>query len=51
MASMLALMKACIHTLTTDNVREFAGHERAALTLMPISTSRIITSLGSVAPT
>jgi len=33
MISMLTPIKACVHTLTTDNGREFAGHERIARTL------------------
>jgi IS30 family transposase len=33
MISMLEPIKACVHTLTTDNGREFAGHERIARAL------------------
>ena len=33
MISLLAPFSACVHTLTTDNGKEFAGHERIAKTL------------------
>lgn len=33
MISMLEPIKACVHTLTTDNGREFEGHERIARAL------------------
>ena len=33
MISLLAPFSACVHTLTTDNGKAFAGHERIAKTL------------------
>ena len=51
MISLLTPFAACVHTLTTDNGKEFAQHERIAGNSMPISSSLIPMPPGNAAPT
>ena len=51
MIAMLKPFSMCVHTLTTDNGREFAQHERIAATLDADFYLPIRIHLGSAAPT
>jgi IS30 family transposase len=51
MISLLTPFAACVHTLTTDNGKEFAQHERIALALGRLLSSPIPTPPGSAALT